>query len=336
MNIEANKNSPFTDEDYTFTVRLKIFLKKLRDMRYLGLVYTVLGVIIALMAILSLTLYGLDESYILGIGLSNEENPFVGMIFFFSVVLTILTSILSIYFSSAYYFTREKKNITLTAPIMLAVSAFFALIHAIVSIVYLTSINGVLKSNSIDHSINLTAWILYFIFTFLVIILTVPFVIFFFKNIDHMHLSTLKNVVVNKDFVSDEERIQAKQFYNRYDKFALAAIILTVVSVIGVLVGWLPQFGFIGGGVALISAIAAFVLLNYARKHESEKLLNYQHLCYLLSSILIIVSVLMIVLCINFTIAYPEFYVVEEAPTSVSSAISSVIPPTPDSSSLTA
>ncbi len=326
MNIEANKNSPFTEEDYTLKVRLKIFLKKLRDMRYLGLVYTVLGVVIALMAILSLTLYGLDESYILGIGLSNEENPFVGMIFFFSVVLSILCSILSIYFSSSYYFTREKKNITLTSPLMLAVSAFLSFVHVIMSIVYVTSIKGVLGANSI----NLIAWVLYFVCALLAIVAVVPFVVFFFKNFDHMHLSTLKNVVVSKDFSSEEEKIAAKQFYNRYDKFALIAILLTGLAVIGILVGWLPKFGFIGGSIALVSAIASFVLLNYARKYQSEKLLNYQHLCFLLSSILIIAALLMIILCANFTIAYPNFYVVKEASGSISSSLNGTL--LPDSS----
>lgn len=193
MTNNTQSTTSNVEEKLPLNMRLKIFVKKFRNYRLLSLSMAILGVLAVIAGVLSLTFYGIEEESVKNLEFNELENQFLGMFVFFVSLLLIVVGIVVTYYSYSFIFTRERKTITRTALISLAVTIGLLFLTIFTDLSYMLQFNNWVDANYTP--VATAGFATLFVFMALLGLVAVPFVVYGLKNFNLLYLSPRKEKV---------------------------------------------------------------------------------------------------------------------------------------------
>ncbi len=193
MTNNTQSTTSNVEEKLPLSMRLKIFVKKFRNYRLLSLSMAILGVLAVIAGVLSLTFFGIEEESVKNLQFNELENQFLGMFVFFVSLLLIVVGIVVTYYSYSFIFTREKKTITRTALISLAVTIGLLFFTIFTDLSYMLQFNNWVDANYTP--VATAGFVTLFIFMALLGLVAVPFVVYGLKHFNLLYLPPRKEKV---------------------------------------------------------------------------------------------------------------------------------------------
>lgn len=192
----------------SFKERIQIFIKHCLDVRNSSKVTFVVGVLQALVGLLALLFYGLEEIGVDSVALTAEDraalgiafndgqlgelqNQFVGMFVFFFSVFLVIVGIIIAYYSFNYITTKHRIKVTNTIPILLIFAVGFSVLTFVFEIIYLMQFSNGTFAGYYSQQ-YLAGFVITFILQWLVNIFSIAPIYYLFKNSEKLFISQYK------------------------------------------------------------------------------------------------------------------------------------------------